>query len=320
MDNVDDEIQVYSDGPAQGGKVGAAAILIRKDKPDRTLHFHLGSESEHTVHEAELAGMLLALHLIDTEERNATTCHTAVDNQAALKAFTSDMRRPGHHLAREFLNLANRIQTRRGKRKFRLTLRWTAGHCGIEGNEQADSEAKKAASGITSTAKLLPPFLGKPLLMNSAATKRAYNDKLMSTWKADWMQSARGKRMKRMDSSTPSPKFLKAISNPKLSRNAASRIVQLHLQHAPLNSYLHRFKRVDKASCLACGDEEENIAHFLLHCPSYAYERWSLEKQVHKKRKSMMLETLLGDPELIILPANFIDGTNRFTFDFGEHT
>ena len=105
--NADEEIQVYSDGSVHGGGVGAVAILIRKDKPQRILHCHLGPEAKHTVHKAKLVSMLLAIHLISMEKCNAMSCSIAVDNQAALKAFSSDLRSPGHHLAREFLLLAN---------------------------------------------------------------------------------------------------------------------------------------------------------------------------------------------------------------------
>jgi len=66
--NTTEEIQVYTDSSAQGGKIRAAAILIRNNRPIRTLHYHLGLESEHTVHEVELAGILLATHLIGTEK------------------------------------------------------------------------------------------------------------------------------------------------------------------------------------------------------------------------------------------------------------
>ena len=104
-----EEIQVFTDGSAQGGKVGAAAILIRKNRPNRSLHLHLGPEAEHTVHEAELVGLLLAMHLIGTERRSATSCCIAIDNQAALRAFDLELRKPGHHLAREILDLAYRI-------------------------------------------------------------------------------------------------------------------------------------------------------------------------------------------------------------------
>ena len=123
--------------------------------------------------------------------------------------------------------------------------------------------------------------------------------------------------MMKIDKSTPSAKFLKTISKDKLSREAASRIAQLRLGHIPLNSYLHRFKRADKANCPACGEDFETTSHFLLDCPSYAFERWVLERQV-KKKKIMTLEMLLGDPDLVLPLANYIDGTERFKQLFGE--
>jgi len=122
-----------------------------------------------------------------------------------------------------------------------------------------------------------------------------------------------------LDSSTPSAKFLKTISNAKLLHKAASRIAQLCLQHALLNSYLFKFKRVDKANCPACSDKDESTTHFLLGCPVYAYERWPLVQLACKKQKALTLETLLGDPDFAIPLANFIKGTNRFKNNIGEH-
>jgi len=320
FENAEEELQVYSDGSAQGGKVGTATILIRKDAPDRTLHFHLGSDTKHTVHKAELVGILLALHLIATEKRNNLPSLIAVDNQATLKAYDSDMRRPGHNVAREFLSLAKRMQKCRSKRKFKLTLRWSAGHCGIEGNEKADREAKRAACGSSLTAKLLPTFLRKPLPINPTTVKRAYNESLSSKWKVDWEQSLRGMKMKMLDNTTPSIKFLKTISNPKLSCEAASRITQLRMQHAPLNSYLYRFKRVDSANCPACGAINEDIAHFLLFCPNYAHECWTLGRHARRRKKTLALETLLGDPDFAVPLSSYIDSTKRFKQNSSEHT
>ena len=103
----------------------------------------------------------------------------------------------------------------------------------------------------------------------------------------------------------------------KLSREA-SRIAQLRrLGHIPLNSYLHRFKRADKANCPACGEDFKSPSQFLLNCRSYAFERWALERQV-KKKKSPTLETLLGDPDLGLPLANYIDGNGRFKQLLGE--
>jgi hypothetical protein len=73
------------------------------------------------------------------------------------------------------------MQKQCGKYRYSLMLKWSAGHCGIEGNKKADSEAKKAVSGTTSSTKLLSLYLRKPLLINPAAAKRAYNNDLTST-------------------------------------------------------------------------------------------------------------------------------------------
>src|SRR5216684_30425 len=55
--NAKEELQIYSDGSALEGKVGAAAILIYKGRHTQTLHYHLRSDEEHTVHEAEAVGI-----------------------------------------------------------------------------------------------------------------------------------------------------------------------------------------------------------------------------------------------------------------------
>jgi hypothetical protein len=87
-----------------------------------------------------------------------------------------------------------------------------------------------------------------------------------------------------------------------------------------LNGYLYRFRRTDKASCLACRHEKETIAYFLLHCTKYDFERWALAQQVKKKWKKMSLETLLEDPEMAIPLANYMYSTSHFRDKPGEHT
>ena len=61
-------VQIFTGGSSHSGKVGAAAVITRAGKPNRTLHYHLEPEGEHTVHEAELTGIPLAIQLIKTEK------------------------------------------------------------------------------------------------------------------------------------------------------------------------------------------------------------------------------------------------------------
>ena len=96
----------------------------------------------------------------------------------------------------------------------------------VPGNKKRDREAKRAANGLTLDAKTHSLYLRKLLLTNPTAAKRKFINDLTNKWKIDWSQSARGKKTKKIDETTPSVKFLKAISKDKLSREAASRIVQ----------------------------------------------------------------------------------------------
>ena len=59
-----EHVRIYTDGSAHDGTVGAAAIVTRDGKNIGKLRYHLGKDSEHTVFEAELVGILLGLQLI----------------------------------------------------------------------------------------------------------------------------------------------------------------------------------------------------------------------------------------------------------------
>jgi ribonuclease HI len=185
-----EKIKVYSDGSAQEGKVGAAAILIRPGKETRKLHFHLGSTDRHTVFEAELVGLILGLHLIKTE-KTRTSYAIGADNQAALAAAATPGSNSGHYLANLFLTAANTIRKANGTSNYSLMLRWTAGHVEIEGNELADVEAKKAAEGTTSEAAALPRFLRKPLKHSKSAAKQSHKTRLKDIWNREWNDSPR---------------------------------------------------------------------------------------------------------------------------------
>jgi hypothetical protein len=102
-----------------------------------------------------------------------------------------------------------------------------AGHISILGNKKADGKAKRAAARLSTSNELLPSYLRKPLLINPSAVIRKHNDKLNKEWKRRWHNSKRERKACKVNASTPLVTFLKMISNPKLSQEGASRIVQL---------------------------------------------------------------------------------------------
>ncbi|KAI0258119.1 hypothetical protein BC834DRAFT_801889, partial [Gloeopeniophorella convolvens] len=79
-----------------------------------------------------------------------------------------------------------------------LTLRWTAGHSDIAGNEQVDADAKMAAAGTTSKRLHLPPCLRKSLPQSASAIKQAANDNIKAKWKRNWKKSPRYDRYRKL--------------------------------------------------------------------------------------------------------------------------
>ena len=307
-------IKVYSDGSAIDGKVGATAVLTRMGTTQRILHYHLGPKGEHTVHKAELIGILLAIQLIKTEHSVSVPIAIGADNQAALEAFNTDLRSPVHNIAREIIRQATFLQNRPGRRRHSLVLRWTAGHEGILGNEKADEEAKCAAGGLTSDKSSLPLFLRHSLTINPSAIKQNHNEESNTRWKNEWRKTDRGQAILKMDNRTPSAQLLRSISITDISRRSASLITQMHITHVPLNKFLARINKVDTAQCPACGASSETIAHFLLECPGYAHERWTLEARLTKKGRAMTVEDILGNMDTMIPLVNFIEASHRFTY------
>jgi hypothetical protein len=107
-----------------------------------------------------------------------------------------------------------------------------------------------------------------------------------------------------------SQKYLKFISNPKMSRTNASHIFQLRVGHAPLNQYLYKFKRVDSPRCPACSHPNETVEHFVLYCLKYAHECWPILSRNHGNIPKLV--KILSSIKMSIPLANYIEATGRF--------
>ena len=289
-------VRVYTDGLAQDSKVGAAAILIRNGEPDRTLHLHLGPDTQHTVYEAELIGILLGLHLIKTDKKGRTSYSMGVDNQAALSTLKAVKSSPGQYITNAILNMAYQTRKTRNSENYSLRFRWTA-----------------TAEGKTLIKKDLPPLLRKKLQHNKSTLRQHRHGMLKKRWLQEWRVSPQYNRTKTLDSSLLSNKFIKLISDDRLSRMDASHICQLRTGHVPLNAYLHRIRKAEGPCCPASRHSKENVKHYIMDCPSYAHKRWALYK--NSKKRNLNLADLLNDKNMAVLVANFIQATGRFGRD-----
>ncbi|KAJ3881817.1 ribonuclease H-like domain-containing protein, partial [Lentinula edodes] len=113
----------------------------------------LGPEEHHEVYEGECVGMMLALHLLRNEV-NPVAVSIWSDSTAAIAASDSARSGPSHYILDIFHSLLTELKS--AQPDLRVTISWIPGHLGVEGNERADEEAKRAAQGRSSPRSCLP--------------------------------------------------------------------------------------------------------------------------------------------------------------------
>ncbi|PPQ90321.1 hypothetical protein CVT25_007723 [Psilocybe cyanescens] len=91
----------------------------------------------------------------------------------------------------------------------KIKIAWISGHTDVKGNEKADEEAKKAASGSSSCRSDLPTTLRGKLPISASAERQAYHEELMLLWKNRWDSSPRAARFKHIDPDFACTKFRK---------------------------------------------------------------------------------------------------------------
>ncbi|KAF9560346.1 hypothetical protein CPC08DRAFT_708154 [Agrocybe pediades] len=105
--------------------------------------------------------------------------------------YTSNKPRLGHYLLDIMHKMLDALRWRH--KHLRVRLRWVPGHMKVDGNEEADAAARKAAEGdCTSTTGLPPVFSDMPRLFHSkAAAKQQINEALRLRGQAVWRGSPR---------------------------------------------------------------------------------------------------------------------------------
>ena len=340
-------LAAYTDGSGNDGKIGAAATLMIDEMELGTLRYRLGTESEHTVYEAEVTAVLLALHLLMQVQRVLKRVTIGVDNQAVLQGLKNQRSKPGHHLldrvhdaledfqvkqARNRGHLIEGYRLGRGKvelnRKSRgwkdwklrkwckVKFVWVPGHEDIDGNEKADEEAKQAAEVGSSPRRKLPTLLRrKDLPISISATRQALKGNIKKQWKTEWKVSPRHALSSNVDYSLPSDNFMH-IAN-QLRWNQASILIQLQTGHLPLNNVLYRIKRADTPNCPHCDNgTRETTLHLLFFCPHYETARHSILAATQQEKNPIAF--LMGDRKGIPHLLRYIHDTRRLRSTFGN--
>ena len=209
--------------------------------------------------------------------------------------------------------------TPRTRNILQLSLHWIPGHCDFEENEDVDHKAKEAARGMLSPSKNLPCILHKASLPHSiSAARQHHTTDLKSRWKLGWEKSRRyTHRMKIIDPSLPSPRYLKEMDN--LTRPQSAIITQLRTGHISLNDHLFRIKRSPTPNCTHCNSgKPETVCHYLIYCKFFSGARLGLDNAL--RRYAYNLQHLLSEPKAFPHVLQFIKDSTRLKATFGNLT
>jgi len=95
----DTKISINCDGSGYKGGIGASAVFYVNSVEKRSLQYHLSSDTEHTVYEAEITGLLLALHLLSLLKSSPRSpVVIGSDSQATIHALLNQKPHLAHHL------------------------------------------------------------------------------------------------------------------------------------------------------------------------------------------------------------------------------
>ncbi|KIM22436.1 hypothetical protein M408DRAFT_47819, partial [Serendipita vermifera MAFF 305830] len=148
-----------------------------------------------------------------------------------------------------------------------LTVAWIPGHMEVEGNEEVDTEAKKAAQGDSTRSPAQLRSIVKNPPKGLAAIKASFKKDSRQMWTTEWYECAQYPRIAKYDARPPNASHIKKLYNDKSKRDG-SLITQLRSHHIALNAYLHRIKAVNSPWCPRC-EVSETVEHYLLHCERY---------------------------------------------------
>lgn len=186
------------------------------------------------------------------------------------------------------------------------------GHTGVEANERADEEAKKAAAGRSSRKTLLPIQLHKPLPQSCTSIVRMFRKHLDSQHNCARRRSPRYAKFRLVD---PSNATIASRAYWKLERELPRKLLriltQLRTGHIPLQKHLHRIKKVESPYCPCCKrDALETVFHYMMKCPAHRVPRERFRRRV--AAKNWNIAALLTGWETLKHLFHFIGDTGIF--------
>ncbi|XP_048478231.1 uncharacterized protein LOC125488794 [Plutella xylostella] len=245
------DIVWYTDGSKKEGLAGSG---IYGERPRARKYASLGRFA--SVFQAEIYAIIGCAY--ENLDRAFTRRNIFIlsDSQAALKALTSA--EVNSKLIMECILILNKIGANN-----RVTLRWVPGHCGINGNEEADELARLGAESLPLGPE---PIIGLPKCTSRREIKDWAQNQSLEAW-----NNVPGQHHARALIVGYSQKFTRRALE--LTRNQLRVLTRTLSGHCRLNSHLHKMGLSDTPTCRFCNEEDETPMHILCECEAIIHKR-----------------------------------------------
>jgi len=200
-------------------------------------------------------------------EKEVTRVTVFMDSQATLKRIQSDEPGPGQVLVLRTMNWADALQ----RKNIQVEYRWVPTHKGIEGNEEADQQATKAAykyCGSSTETQDLLPFLD--YVSFAHISRRLMEVKWEESKEEMKKLGKKSKHSYRYD-------LVKRGGNSAMmeaKKTIMARFYQLKSGHALIAKYPLRIGKRRDMKCWWCGHEYQTRDHLFKWC-----KRWKQEQK-----------------------------------------
>ncbi|QRV81763.1 Reverse transcriptase from transposon X-element protein [Ceratobasidium sp. AG-Ba] len=297
--------KVYADGAKNKTGVGAGAVLQIYDRMRAWTGARLGKRDDATILEAELAGIWLALHVLQ-RLRYIEEAVIYSDSQLAIACIEGHSSGAPKSLLAPIRKLFAKVRSRPDC--TRLNLKWCPAHKEILGNTLADKEAKLAAKGEQYPHDLVPLGLVnyRRCITKHLAKECTKQDNRFYANRA-WRSTAAGLKLLGKYPLVEPSEFLRNTAG--LNRAQATLIFRIVTGHIQLQSHLHTLRLVDSPACQACGETRETVSHFVLFCPKYTAIRQHV--LTTRGRDFLSLSFLFSSRSGINALLEYVRRTNR---------
>lgn len=267
----DSSVSVYTDGSVSSYASGAA-FVVPAHQVIRRFRLHNKTTSTST----ELVAIREAVQYISRQPPQIWTVFS--DAKSALQLLRVVLKESAYRvLALQTAELYTLAQ----ENGHHITFQWIPSHCGIQGNELADAEAKKALEERESLLSIPFSRADANCLLSSVIRKL--------TAKHWDNPDNRHRRLQRLD---PAMNFRLP---PKIQRSCASLLHRLRLGVAFTRGYVHLMRRTESPHCEVC-NVTETIGHVLCDCPKYVEERERLDNDLTRLDSAPLSEDVILGP------------------------